>query len=124
MKQQQKGIEAQNSAKPGDTKVVVDPRDWREDTCVIQNNGQMIPLNKSSKAGGVKKVELEPGKFIYQDQDGNTIDPKKIVDAEDGTERATKIETLKDKAGQARRSSREGKQEARPRLVALEDEQR
>jgi hypothetical protein len=43
---QQALIDAQNAAKPGDTKVIVDPVTGRKTTFIFQNPGQIIPLNE------------------------------------------------------------------------------
>jgi hypothetical protein len=84
MKQRQKAIEAQNAAQPGDTKVITDPVTGEKTTYIFQNSGQIIPLNeqknKKAPATGVTKVEIGPGQYIYQDQEGKTINPKYIKD--------------------------------------------
>lgn len=83
MKHQQAAIDAQNAAKPGDTKVIVDPVTGEKTTYVFQNSGQIIPLNEQKKKPvptGINKVEIGPGQYIYQDQEGKTINPKHIVD--------------------------------------------
>jgi hypothetical protein len=99
LERQQEALDKQNSAQPGDTKVIVDPVTGKKTSYVFQNSAQIIPLNEEKNTNtpvtGVKKQSIGNGQFIYTDQAGNMIDPKKIQGSDTASETQTTLEALK-----------------------------
>jgi hypothetical protein len=94
---QQKALEASQQMKPGQTKQIIDPVTKKEMT-YVWTGAQLTPLpQEKAPAAAARKVEVDPGKFVYQDAQGNAIDPKKIVDTTTGGPNAEKIAELQAK---------------------------